>query len=340
MVHRKFPAIGQVLRGRRPLTVGMPARPAPSSPLSAPRATPPRPPPRARSPSCCSVLAADRRAPASAAVTTAGTEASSAATTAEVVDGEVALFDDSVVHDIDVTFDQAAYDTMIADLRRLRRQGVDRGDRHHRRHDLRAGRAPSEGKLIPDGPARGPASGGAGGPGGNVSADTPESLPWLVRLDKFVDGQSYQGYTVFVVRSNNSATALNEAVALELLGLTGQATEEAFATRFSVNGGDEVLRLTIENPDESGTRPTSTARDCSTRPRAGGDYSYRGEDPEAYDEIFDQETGEEDLAPLHRAAPVPQRVGRRHLRGRAARAPRRGRFRRLPRLPGAGEQLR
>ena len=77
---------------------------------------------------------------------------------------------------------------------------------------------------------RGNGGGGAGGPGGNVSAEEPESLPWLVRLDKFVDGQSYQGYTSFVVRSNNSATALNEAVALELLGLTGQATEEAFAT--------------------------------------------------------------------------------------------------------------
>ena len=59
------------------------------------------------------------------------------------------------------------------------------------------------------------------------------------------------GLHVFVVRSNNSDTALNEAVALELLGLTGLATQEAFATRFSVNGGDQVLRLTIENPDET-----------------------------------------------------------------------------------------
>ena len=114
-------------------------------------------------------------------------------------------------------------------------------------------------------------------------------------------------------------TALNEAVALELLGLTGQATEEAFATRFSVNGGDEVLRLTIENPDDDVGRGELRQRGLLYKAESGGDYSYRGDDPEAYDEIFDQETARRGGpgAP-DRVAPVPQRVGRRHLRGRAA----------------------
>jgi spore coat protein CotH len=42
-----------------------------------------------------------------------------------------------------------------------------------------------------------------------ASFDTdPTALPWLIRLDKYVDGQSLDGYTQFVVRSNNSETSL------------------------------------------------------------------------------------------------------------------------------------
>ena len=44
-----------------------------------------------------------------------------------------------------------------------------------------------------------------------------EDLPWLIRLDKFVDGQTHDGHEDIVVRSNNSQTSLNEAVALDLL---------------------------------------------------------------------------------------------------------------------------
>jgi spore coat protein CotH len=143
-------------------------------------------------------------------------------------------------------------------------------------------------------------TGRAGGPGGSVSASTPNSLPWLVRLDKNVDGQSHLGYTSFVIRSNNTTTALNEAVALELVGLSGQATQLAFSTRFSVNGGAEVLRLAVENPDDEWEDANFDNDGILYKAESGGDYSYRGDDPEAYDEIFDQETDtdNENLTPL------------------------------------------
>ena len=65
-----------------------------------------------------------------------------------------------------------------------------------------------------------------------------------------------------------------------------------------MNGGDEVLRLTIENPDETWDAANFDSEGLLYKAESGGDYSYRGDDPEAYDEIFDQETGEEDLTPL------------------------------------------
>ena len=71
-----------------------------------------------------------------------------------------------------------------------------------------------------------------------------------IRLDKFVDGQATRASTDLVVRSNNTETSLNEAVALELLEPGRPGLAAGGATPFSVNGGDAVLRLIIENPDD------------------------------------------------------------------------------------------
>ena len=86
----------------------------------------------------------------------------------------------------------------------------------------------------------------------SITTDTPaQDIPWRIRLDKYVDGQSIDGYSDFVIRSNSSETALNEAVALELLGAAGLATEQSVATRFSVNGSEESLRLTLQKLDDA-----------------------------------------------------------------------------------------
>lgn len=126
----------------------------------------------------------------------------------------------------------------------------------------------------------------------------PQDLPWLIRLDKFTDGQELDGSTDFVVRSSSTQTALNEAVALELLDRAGLATQEAIATRFSVNGSAETLRLTIENPDDAWDAAEFGTDGILYKAEADGDYSYRGDDPEAYTDVFDQETGEDNLEPL------------------------------------------
>lgn len=127
----------------------------------------------------------------------------------------------------------------------------------------------------------------------------PQDLPWLIRLDKFVDGQELDGSTDFVVRSSSTQTSLNEAVALELFDRAGLATQEAIATRFSVNGSAETLHLTIENPDDAWDEAEFGTDGILYKAEAEGDYSYRGDDPESYVDVFDQETGdEENLEPL------------------------------------------
>ncbi|MDO9173274.1 MAG: CotH kinase family protein, partial [Actinomycetota bacterium] len=83
----------------------------------------------------------------------------------------------------------------------------------------------------------------------------------------------------------------------------GLATQDATAARFTVNGSDPALRLVIENPndewvvdqfDESG----SEAIGQLYKAESTGDWDYHGDDPTAYDEVWDQEAGEDDLTPL------------------------------------------
>ncbi|MDT0184752.1 CotH kinase family protein [Microbacterium sp. ARD31] len=126
----------------------------------------------------------------------------------------------------------------------------------------------------------------------------PTELPWLLRLDEFVEGQSVDGSRELVVRSNSSATALNEAVALDLLAEAGLASEHAVASSFSVNGADARLRLVVQNLDEDWEAENFAGEGLLYKAEAGGDWSYRGDDPDAYTDVFDQETGEDDLTPL------------------------------------------
>jgi len=129
------------------------------------------------------------------------------------------------------------------------------------------------------------------------SAD-PTDLPWLIRLDKFVDDQEIDGWSEFIVRSNSTQTALNEALALDLLAEAGLASEHAVASSFSVNGTDARLRLVVQNLDEDWEAENFSTDGMLYKAEAGGDWSWRGDDPDAYTDVFDQETGEDDLTPL------------------------------------------
>ncbi|OJX67045.1 MAG: hypothetical protein BGO95_09940 [Micrococcales bacterium 73-13] len=132
-----------------------------------------------------------------------------------------------------------------------------------------------------------------------ITADTdPATIPWRIRLDKYVDGQSWDGQSDLVVRGNSSSTSLNEAVALSLLGAAGLASESAIGASFSVNGGGSRLRLVIQNPDDAWTADELGEGVLLYKSEAGGSWDYVGDDPAAYAESFDQEAGEEDYGPL------------------------------------------
>jgi spore coat protein CotH len=228
-------------------------------------------------------------------------------------DSSVALFDASVVHEIAVSFDEGAYDEMVTTFAdsgektwieatvTIDGQVFDRSGLRLKGNSSLAGLGGQFGPAAGGGQGRPDGGGGQFGPGGGATADDPTSLPWLIRLDEFVEGQDHQGYEDIVIRSNSSETSLNEAVALALLDKVGLASQAAIETSFSVNGSEARLRLATEHPDDDAWQESAFEEPGALyKAESTGDWSYRGDDPAAYEEVFDQEGGEDvaDLTPL------------------------------------------
>ncbi|MFD6175659.1 MULTISPECIES: CotH kinase family protein [unclassified Isoptericola] len=142
--------------------------------------------------------------------------------------------------------------------------------------------------------------GGFGEGDGAASADDPAGLPWLIRLDKYVDGQEHDGRADFVVRGNNTESSLNEAVALKVLELADVPAEQATYTRFSVNGGDEELRLVIDLPDDDlWNEETYPDGGITYKADADGDWSVRdtlADYADAFEAKYDSEGSTDDDA--------------------------------------------
>ena len=205
------------------------------------------------------------------ACSTSGSAAGPGAT-----NGEVALFDDTVVHELAVTFDDGAFEEMIATYEET-------GEKTWLEATVTVDGVTYEGaglRLKGNSSLR------------SASGAAAEDLPWLVRLDEFAEGQEHQNYEDIVVRSNSSTTSLNEALALALLEEAGLASEDSASTSFSVNGSDPVLRLIVEHPDDDEWYETAFEGDGALyKSESTGDWSYRGDDPDSYTDVFDQEGG-------------------------------------------------
>jgi spore coat protein CotH len=225
--------------------------------------------------------------------------------------GTVDLFDPSVVHTIEVTFDPAEYEAAIDAF-------TQDGEKEYIEADVvidgtlveqvgirLKGNSTLFG-LAGDRPGAGreaPALGGSG----TASVESPEDLPWLIHFDEFVDGQTYQGHEQVAVRPGGmgsaQSTALNEALSLTLIDLAGEPAEETSYTAFSVNGSDPTLRLLVQHPEDflvADDFETDGVLYKALSGTDGGSFTYRGEDPLDYADSFRQVTrkNQEDLAPL------------------------------------------
>ncbi|MFF1920369.1 CotH kinase family protein [Streptomyces sp. NPDC058221] len=153
----------------------------------------------------------------------------------------------------------------------------------------------------------GKAAGGAaagGGRGGmtqyNLSAEKPEELPLLIKIDEYVEGRAYQGEREISLRPGADAQVpLNEALALSMTDRSGATAERYGFTTVAVNNGPTVTRLMVENPDTDYAEAID-GKGILYKARAGGSFAYQGDDPSDYETSFRQlnKVGSQDLEPV------------------------------------------
>ena len=217
------------------------------------------------------------------------------------IDGEAELFDENE-HTIEITFDQAEYEEMLATFR-------EDGEKEYIRADITI-----DGTLIEDVGLRlkgnstlqslsSNSMGGGGGMGGGMtqlSEENPEELPWLISFDKYEEGRAYQGMTEIALRpaASGSDVALNEALALEMTAESGQVAQDYTFTSVTVNGGESAARIVVDTPDASWADELGSG--VLYKARASGSLDYVGDDPTDYEDSFKQINGEGayDLQPV------------------------------------------
>lgn len=162
------------------------------------------------------------------------------------------------------------------------------------------GGAPGGG--MPGGQMPGGGMQGRGGFGAGAKAEEPETLPWLIRFDEFVEGRRYQGHREIAVRvagMGGGKTVLNEAVSLNVLAAAGEAVQRYAYTSFAVNDRPTTARLIVEHPDEHFADRLG-GHGVLYKSLASGSFTDKGDDPTDYVEDFKQITkvGSQDLQPV------------------------------------------
>ncbi|OON29568.1 MULTISPECIES: CotH kinase family protein [unclassified Micromonospora] len=148
---------------------------------------------------------------------------------------------------------------------------------------------------------------GGGFPGGGMTrtslkAEEPETLPWLISFDEFVDGRRYQGHREVAVRvagMGGGSTVLNEALSLSLLDSTGEAAQRYAYSSFTVNDRPTTARLLVEHPDENFADQMG-GTGVLYKSLASSSFTDQGDDQTDYTDDFKQITmkGSQDLQPV------------------------------------------
>ncbi|MFF3955293.1 CotH kinase family protein [Streptomyces sp. NPDC001890] len=153
--------------------------------------------------------------------------------------------------------------------------------------------------------AEGAKGANGGGPAGMVqydlSAKKPEELPWLIKIDEYIEGRAYQGEREISLRpGSDEQLPLNEALALSLTKSSGQPAEAYSFTSVQVNNRPAVTRLMVDNPDTDYAEAVGDGNGVLYKARAGGSFDYRGDDPSDYETSFRQlnKAGSQDLEPV------------------------------------------
>ncbi len=141
---------------------------------------------------------------------------------------------------------------------------------------------------------------------GGMGDGGKEDVPYLIKFDEFVDGQCYQGYAEIAVRTSgisDNASMLHEPItnyAIESLGIP--ISETSYASVQLTEDSEPIMYVLAQQVDQifiDEYFPNSDGVLYKIN-QVGNDFSYLGDDPTLYLDIFSQETNvnDADYTPL------------------------------------------
>lgn len=141
--------------------------------------------------------------------------------------------------------------------------------------------------------------------GAGFSGTPTGALPYLVKLDRFVKGQRYQGLAEIALRTAGAfsdASVLQEPVTNYAMNSAGVPIARSAYVSVQVGDGQPRLYTVAEHVDQTYVDrlfPDSNGV-LYKAVQPGNTFAYLGEDPTSYANVFDQETAinRADLAPL------------------------------------------
>ncbi|MFA7717418.1 MAG: CotH kinase family protein [Candidatus Absconditabacterales bacterium] len=137
-----------------------------------------------------------------------------------------------------------------------------------------------------------------GGYGGASGDNNTDYLPLLIKFDKYVDGQTYEGRSQIALRKAgfSDTTLLAEPAAYTVYQKMGQPTPETSYGQIQIDGKDPHLYIVSEVVDDELylNRYFSGDDGILFKVDSFSSFSYLGDDPTLYTEIFEQATNEND----------------------------------------------
>ncbi|MGW0932026.1 CotH kinase family protein [Streptomyces sp. NPDC002644] len=222
--------------------------------------------------------------------------------------GTVGLYDTTVSHSVRLSYNQTEFDKMMKEFQ-------EDGSKEYIEADLVVDGVQLEDvglrlkgnstlMSLRGGSGSGMPGGGRGGGGMtqyDLSEEKPEELPWLIKIDEYVEGRAYQGEREISLRpGTDEQLPVNEALALSLMETSGLKNERYSFTSFEVNERPVTTRLMVESPDTEYAESAGDGNGVMYKARAGSSFAYVGDDPTDYESSFKQlnKVGSQDLEPV------------------------------------------
>jgi spore coat protein CotH len=236
----------------------------------------------------------------------------------------IALFDSSVIHSVQVVMPEEEYSKMIDTYRqtglkeyfrtdiiidgvRVREVGIRLKGSDLLKTVLAGGANAGTPATVPTAtplPGLQPSLPGGTDDGIEPAAGREIKIPYQVKFDEFISGQTYQGYRRISIHGSgiySDAAMLQEPIINEMARVAGLPAVKTAYAGFKFNGEDEKLYLVSEIIDEGYLAENfAYAGGVLYQAESGSTLGYVDESPSSYAGKFTQETrvNQADLAPL------------------------------------------